>query len=113
MEDVVLVFAWFGIALVFLALLIASTYFIYVRGARPIDVLAKFLFGFIVYGILTCATGFLAGMVLFIRAHSYPTGSILSTSQLLLGGTLIIVYVICGWLTCSFIVGHLILRNRT
>ena len=111
--DVLLVFAWIVTALAFLLCLIASSYFIHVRGARSIDVLSKFLLGFIVYGTLTYAFGFLAGMVLFIGAHADPPGSILSTGQLLIGVVLIVVYAACGWLTCSFIVGHLILRNRT
>src|SRR5688500_5454331 len=107
--DILLVFAWFATAFGFLILLIASLYFIYVRAARLIDILAKFVLVFIVYGILTYATAFLAGMVLFIGAHANPPGPILSSTQLLIGGALVILYAMCGWLTCSFVIGHLIL----
>lgn len=110
--DLLLISIWFLIALGVLISLFASSYFVYVRGARPIDVLAKFIFGLIVYGLLTSLLGFLAGMTVFVGTHSNPPGSVLSTGQLLIGGALILVYAVSGWLISSFIVGHLILRDR-
>ena len=110
--DLLLILLWFLTAMGFLISLIASSYFVYVRGVQPTHIVAKFVLGLIVYGLLTSVTGSFFGMVLFIGAHSDPPGSILNTSGLLIGGALIIVYATAGWLACSFIAGHLIVLRR-
>lgn len=110
--DLLLILLWFLTAIAFLISLIVSSYFVYVRGARPTDIFAKLLFGIIVYSLLTAGTGFYFGMVFFIGAHSDPRGSILDTTGLLFSSALIIIYVTAGWLSCSFIVGHLIAPRR-
>lgn len=109
--DALLIFIWFMIALGFLFSLIASSYFVYVRGAKPIDILSKFILALIVYGFLTFGSGFLAGLTLFMGAHSNPVGSILETKEIILGVILLFVYLAAAWLMCSFIVGSLIRPN--
>lgn len=106
--DLLLIFIWFLIALGFLFSLIASSYFMYVRGVKPVNILSKFILALIVYGFLTFGTGFLAGLTLFIGAHSNPVGSILGIKEFILGVILLLVYLAVAWLMCSFIVGGLI-----
>ncbi len=67
--------------------------------------------GFDVYGFLTFGIGFLAGITLFIGAHSNPVGSILGTQELICGSILLLMYLAAAWLMCSFIVGSLIWPN--
>ena len=106
--DLLLVLIWFLIAMGFLLSLIVSSYFVYVRGVRPVDLLARFVLSFIVYALLTSFTGMYAGMLLFFGAHANPAGAILTTSELLICCIALIFYAVAGWVACSFIVGRLI-----
>ena len=107
--DIILVFVWLLVALGFLASLIVSSYYVYVRGERPSVIFSKLFVALIVYGLLTSGTGILAFFTLFIGAHSNPRGGILSTWELIVGGILIVLYAAVGWLMCSFLVGHILL----
>lgn len=109
--DLILILIWFLTALGSLCSLIASAYYVHVRGAKPFDNFAKFVVALIVYGLFTFATSVLAGLTLFIGAHAKPPGSILGTYELLIGTGLILLYVAIVWLMCSFIVGRLIFPN--
>ncbi len=106
--DILLVFIWFLMALGFLLSLIASSYFVYVRGAKTISILSKFILALIVYGFLTFGTGLLAGLTLFIGAHSNPVGHVLGSGEFIVGVILLLVYLAADWLTCSLVVGGLI-----
>lgn len=109
--DLILIVLWFLTALGFFFSLITSSYFVYVRGGTPFEILAKLIVALIVYGFLTIGTGFLAGLTLFIGANASPRGSILRARELIIGYVLLIVYAAFGRLMCSFIVGRLILPN--
>jgi hypothetical protein len=110
--DLFLVATWLLLAVSFLAALVVSSYYVYVRGAKPSDVFAKLLVALIVYAVLTLGTGFLAGMIAFLGAHGKPPGSILGFKEVLIGSVILVVYAASGWLMCSFIVGALILPSR-
>lgn len=106
--DVLLIFAWFLLAIGFLLSLIVSSYYVYVRGRRLYDIIGKFVLSLIIYGALTIPIGFLAGLTLFIGAHSKPVGSILGPKELLIGAGILAVYFVAAWLANSLIVGHFI-----
>ncbi|MEO7659074.1 MAG: hypothetical protein ABIV48_05615 [Pyrinomonadaceae bacterium] len=110
--DFLLLLIWVLIAAGYLGALIASWYYVYIRGGRPFDIFAKLIAALIVYGLLTFITGFLVGIVGFIGAHAKPPGSILGTSELLIGAAILIVFAASGWLTCSFISGRLLYPAR-
>jgi hypothetical protein len=107
--DLLLIIFWLLTALAFLFALIASVYYIHVRGAKPLDVFAKLLLALIVYCFTTLGTGFLAGMTLFLGGLANRPGSILDTRGLLIGYALLVLYASIGWLICSFIVGKILL----
>lgn len=109
--DVLLVFIWFLLAVGIPLSFIASSYFVYVRGAQPLNIFSKLILALIVYGFLTFGTGFLAGLVLMLGAHSNPIGSVLGIREFVVGVVLLLVYLAAAWLMCSFIVGHLIWSN--
>ncbi len=109
--DLILILIWFLLVIGFLSSLIASSYYVYVRGSKPINIVAKFLAGLIVFGFLTLGIGFLAGLTLFLGAHSNPPGSVLSPKELTIAVLLLVVYAACCWLMSSFIVGKLILPS--
>ena len=106
--DVLLIFAWFLLAIGFPLSLIVSSYYVYVRGTPPYDIFGKLLLSLIIYGALTIPTAFLAGIIVFIGAHSNPFGSVLGIKGFMIGGAIIAVYAAAGWLANSLIVGHLI-----
>jgi len=108
--DLVIILIWMVIAVGRLCAIISSSYYVYVRGVRPFDIFAKLLVALIAYGLLTFGTGFLAGMVLLVGAHSQ--GTILGSRELLIGSVILILYAAMSWPMCSFIVGRLILPNR-
>lgn len=95
-------------ALGFLVALIVSSYFVYVRGGEIVSTIAKLVFALIVYALLTMSSGFVAGLTIFVGAHSEPRGSILGTREIIIGGVFLVFYSVAAWLLCSFIVGHLI-----
>jgi ethanolamine transporter EutH len=107
--DVLLIFTWFLVALAFFASLIVTSYYVYVRSERPFVIFSKLLVVLIVYGLFTSGSGFLAGLTLFIGAHSNPPGAILSPWEIIFSGIFIFLYAAVGWLMCSFLVGHILL----
>ena len=111
--DIVLLLIWFLIAIGFLLSIISSSYYIYVCGAKGIDIFSKLLVALIAYGSLTAGTGFFAVITMFIRAHDRSPSSILGITEVAVGSTLLLIYATGGWLMCSFIVGRLILPTST
>ena len=109
--DLLLILVWFLLTMGFPLSLIVSSYYVYVRGSRLYDIFGKFLLSLIIYCALTIPTGFLAGLILFIGAHSNPVDAILGTKELLIGTGILVVYLVVAWLANSLIVGHLIWPN--
>ena len=106
--DLLLILLWFLIAMGLLMSLIASSYFVYVRGVRRIDILARFVLSFIVYGLLTTVTGMYAGLIMELGAHAHPPGPILGTGPVIICSVVLLLYAASGWVMCSFIVGRFV-----
>lgn len=106
--DLILILGWFLISFIFLCGLISGAYYAFIRGTPGALLLARVILAGAVYGLLTCGTGFLAGMLLFLGAHSEPKDSILDIREILVGAVILIAFAIAGWLTTSFLVGRLI-----
>lgn len=66
--DLLLILIWFVIALGICCALIASAYYVYVRGANPLEIFAKLVLALLVYVLFTDRIVFLAGLIL-LPAH--------------------------------------------
>ena len=109
--DLILIVIWIAIAFGFLFGLIGSVYYAYIHNPQRLDVIAKSALAVIIYGFCTLGMRFLAGILLFIGAHADTPGSTLGSTELFVCGVLTVAYATVGWLTCSFVLGELLLPD--
>jgi hypothetical protein len=104
--DLLLITAWFLAALVVLFGVIANIYRLYIQGARLLTVLLKLILSVLMYGALSFIPLMLSGFVLNLGTHSLPRGSVLGFRHHLIGVTLIVTYLLIGWMIWSFVSGR-------
>lgn len=104
--DLILILSWLITALAVLCGIIGSLYRIYIRDAGLSQIIAKLVLALMSYCLITIPALIYSGFILSLGTHSDPKGSVLNTNGLLIGFGLILVYLLIGWLICSFIVGH-------
>jgi len=99
---------WFFIVLAFPLSLFVSAYVVHVRGLKFIDIAAKLVLGFIVYGFFSIGTGLLLSFMIFVGAHTEPVGQALGTKGRVLVAGILVLFALTGWLMSSVINGSLI-----
>lgn len=104
--ELIFMAVWFLVSVGFFLALIVTAYFVHVRGGEGWKILGKLMLSLVGYALLAGGSGFVMGLMLFIRAHS--ADSILGTREIIVGLVFVVLYITVAWLLCSFIVGHFI-----
>jgi hypothetical protein len=103
----VLAFSWFLLSVgIFLSQIVAA-YYAHVRGTDTLELIVKTVAAIVVHTAVVIPGGFIAGMFMFIQAHS-SSALPLGAKELVVAFLFLGFEALVGWLLCSLIVGRMI-----
>lgn len=107
MDEIIILF-WSLLFIISSIAFFVTAYHSYIHGSKISDIILKLVFAFIIYGMLTVVSGGFLFVIVFAGAHTEPPGNALNLQGFVIMFVVFALYLITGWLSCSFIKGDII-----